>query len=128
MRRLALVLIPLICLASSSAFAVTITVHSSPPFTLDAVNVYATAYQYPSQADAIAAANSFLADGAADSGWGTGVLAETVGIRPSISTSPTRREVGTIVPSCWRARAIRRRETGAVFFRRPLRTGPTTIM
>ncbi|MGB0622025.1 MAG: PEP-CTERM sorting domain-containing protein [Myxococcota bacterium] len=74
MRRLALVLIPLICLASSSAFAVTITVHSSPSFTVDAVNVYATAYQYPSQADAIAAANSFLADGAADSGWGTGVF------------------------------------------------------
>ena len=72
MLRLALILIPLISLASSSAFAVTITVHSSPPFTLDAVNVYATAYQYPTQADAVAAANSFLTDGAADSGWGTG--------------------------------------------------------
>ena len=74
MSRLVLILISLICLVSSSAFAATITVHSSPPFTLDAVNVYATAYQYPTQADAIAGANSFLADGAADSGWGTDVF------------------------------------------------------
>ena len=74
MSRHVLILVSLICLASSSAFAATITIHNSPPFTLDAVNVYATAYQYPTQADAIAGANSFLADGAADSGWGTGVF------------------------------------------------------
>ena len=73
-RTLAVILISVVSLASSSAFAATITVHSSPPFTIGAVNLYASAYQYPSQADAIAAANSFLADGAADSGWGTGVF------------------------------------------------------
>ncbi len=74
MRMLTPLVAVLVSLASSSAFAATITVHSSPPFTLDTVNLYASAYQYPSQADAIAAANSFLADGAAGSGWGTGVF------------------------------------------------------
>ena len=74
MRMLTPLVAVLVSLASSSAFAATITVHSSPPFTLDTVNLYASAYQYPSQADAVAAANSFLADGAAGSGWGTGVF------------------------------------------------------
>ena len=74
MRVITLFVALLVTLASSSAFAATITVHSSPPFTLDTVNLYASAYQYPSQADAVSAANSFLADGAAGSGWGTGVF------------------------------------------------------
>ena len=74
MRAITLLVAMLVSLASSSAFAATITVHAPTPFTLDTVKLYASAYQYPSQADAVAAANSFLADGAAVSGWGTGVF------------------------------------------------------
>jgi len=81
MRSLALILILAISLASSSAFAATITVHSSPSFTIDTVNLFASAYQYPSEADAIAAATSFLADGAADSGWGTGAFGGVQGFQ-----------------------------------------------
>jgi len=44
MRSLALILILAISLASSSAFAATITVHSSPSFTIDTVNLFASAY------------------------------------------------------------------------------------
>ena len=81
MRTFVLMLVSVASLASTSAFAATITVHSSPPFTIDAVNVYASAYQYPSQADAIAAANSFLADGAATSGWGTSAFGGDLGFQ-----------------------------------------------
>lgn len=61
------------------AQAETITVHTTPSFEIEAVDVFSSAYLYADQASALAAANQFLADGAGDSGWGLGAFGGTSG-------------------------------------------------
>ncbi len=74
MRRFLLILLASLLFAPAVQ-ATLITVHTTPNFELETTNVYSQAYQYPSAADALAAANTFLfSDGAADHGWGVGAF------------------------------------------------------
>ena len=61
-----------ITLTASATHAVTITVHTTPSFTVEGTNQYAQAFVYANQADALVAANLFLDSGAEDNGWGVG--------------------------------------------------------
>ena len=74
MRRFLLILLASLLFAPAVQ-ATLITVHTTPNFELETTNVYSQAYQYPSAADALAAANTFLfSDDAADHGWGVGAF------------------------------------------------------
>jgi len=68
-----------ITFAASATQAVTVTVYTTPPATVEGTNQYAQAFVYPNQAEALAAANLFLDSGAADNGWGVGAFGGDIG-------------------------------------------------
>lgn len=64
-----------------SVQATTIMVHTDPSFEFGATDLYANAYQYSTQEEALAAANLFLSDGGAAHGWGTGAFGGSSGFQ-----------------------------------------------
>lgn len=81
MNRLAVLVFLGLCLQATQIHAATITVHTTPAFTIEATNLYSSAYEYPNQAAALAAAQQFLDDGAAASGWGIGAFGGETGFQ-----------------------------------------------